>query len=165
MSLQADRSKLKADRSKLKADCSKLKADRSKLKAQSSNYSNNIIITHMATRDFRRLDVWRRAHGMVLRIYRESAGFPALERYGITSQMRRAAVSVPTNIAEGCGRRTNREFRRFLDFATGSASEVEYLLMLTQDLRYLPSDTCEELISEIIAIRKMITSYSKSLVP
>jgi four helix bundle protein len=88
-------------------------------------------------KDFRKLDVWAKAHALTLAIYRVTAGFPTEERYGLTSQLRRAALSIPTNITEGCGRNTDAEFNRFLEIAMGSASETEYLLLLSFDLKYI----------------------------
>ena len=117
----------------------------------------------MPTRDFRRLVIWQRAHQLSLRLYKETATFPAHELYGIVSQIRRAAVSVPTNITEGCGRGTVAELRRFLDIATGSLSELEYLLILTNDLKYIPQGVYEELLEEVTGIRRMITVYRKTL--
>ena len=81
-------------------------------------------------RDFRELKVWQKAHRFVLDLYRHTQGFPAEERFGLTVQLRRAAVSVASNIAEGCGREGERDFARFLSIAGGSASEVEYQLLL-----------------------------------
>jgi four helix bundle protein len=83
--------------------------------------------------------VWNKAHALTLVIYEVSETFPAGERYGLTSQIRRAAASIPTNIAEGCGRSSSADFGRFLQMAMGSASELEYLLMLARDLRMLAS--------------------------
>ena len=79
---------------------------------------------------FTRLEVWKRGHALVLAVYRLTDAFPKEERFGLTAQLRRAAASVPTNIAEGAKRRTNTEFARFLNIAEGSLSEVEYLFML-----------------------------------
>jgi four helix bundle protein len=76
--------------------------------------------------DYRKLTVWQRSHDLVLAIYDATARFPDAERYGLTSQAKRAAVSIPSNIAEGCGRETNNELRRFLFVAMGSASELDY---------------------------------------
>jgi len=84
-------------------------------------------------KDFRKLDVWAKAHALTLAIYRVTAGFPTEERYGLTSQLRRACVSIPTNIAEGCGRNSDAELARFAEIAMGSSSEVEYLLLLSRD--------------------------------
>lgn len=76
--------------------------------------------------NFRDLKVWGKAHAATLLIYRATDGFPSTERYGLTSQMRRAAASIPANIAEGCGRASDADFARFLQIAFGSASELEY---------------------------------------
>ena len=91
-------------------------------------------------RDFRKIAAWRRAHELTLAVYRATGSFPNDERYGLVSQMRRACASISTNVAEGCGRSTNNELARFIDIATGSASEVEYQLLLAKDLGYLPED-------------------------
>lgn len=87
-------------------------------------------------RDFRQLKVWAKAHSLTLAVYRATAAFPREEQYGLTSQLRRAAASIPTNLAEGCGRYGDAELARFVGIAAGSASEVEYLLMLARDLKY-----------------------------
>lgn len=98
---------------------------------------------------FERFEAWQRCHDLVVEIYRVTAGWPAQERFGLVSQIRRAAVSIPTNIAEGATKRGPREFRRFLDIALGSLGEVTYLLRLAHDLGYLTSGE----FSEIEAIR------------
>ena len=90
-------------------------------------------------RDFRNLRVWQIAHELVRRIYIEIVGFPREERYGLASQIRRSAVSIPSNIAEGCGRGTDADFRRFMQMALGSASELDYQLLLANDLGMLSS--------------------------
>lgn len=90
-----------------------------------------------------RLEAWRLAHTPVLRIYEVSARWPPAERFGLTSQVRRAAVSIPTHISEGAGKRGAREFRRYLDIALGSMSEVTYLLRLGRDLNYLSAEEYE----------------------
>lgn len=92
----------------------------------------------MAISSFKDLTVWRESHKLSLEIYRITAGFPRHELFGVTSQLRRAAVSIPTNIAEGAGRRTGKEFVHFLFIARGSAQEVKYLCLLSRDLGYLP---------------------------
>ena len=84
-------------------------------------------------KDFRRLQVWHKAHQLVLVVYRETSNFSADERFGLTRQLRRATVSIPANIAEGCGRRTYDDFARFMDYAMASASEVEHHLLLAAD--------------------------------
>ncbi len=114
-------------------------------------------------RDFRSIKAWERAHALTLRIYRASSGFPGDERFGLVSQMRRACASIPTNMAEGCGRGTNNELARFIDIATGSASEVEYQLLLARDLGYLPEDEYTEFSGEVVEIRRMLLAFNKRL--
>ena len=87
-------------------------------------------------KDFGDLKVWHEAHKLTLAVYRASAAFPREERYGLTAQMRRSAVSVPSNIAEGCGRR-GADFGRFMQIAMGSACELEYQLLLARDLELM----------------------------
>ena len=88
-------------------------------------------------RNFHELKVWGKAHRLVLSVYQATRHFPAEERFGLTLQLRRAAASAPSNIAEGCGREGERELARFLSIAAGSLSEVEYQLLLAHDLGYL----------------------------
>ena len=85
-------------------------------------------------KDFRNLVVWQKSHKLTLDVYEATRKFPKEELYGLVSQLRRACSSIPCNIAEGCGRRGNGEFHRFLQIATGSASEVEYQLLLAHEL-------------------------------
>ena len=84
--------------------------------------------------DFRDLKVWQKSHQLTLEVYRSTATFPREELYGLTSQIRRASSSIPANIAEGCGRNSPNELRRFLEIAMGAASELEYHLLLARDL-------------------------------
>jgi len=114
-------------------------------------------------RDFRKITAWQRAHALTLRVYRTTSGFPRDERFGLVSQIRRACTSIPTNVAEGCGRSTNSELARFIDIATGSASEVEYQLLLAKDLGYLPEDQHANLCAEVIEIRRMLLAFNKTL--
>ena len=114
-------------------------------------------------RDFRKLAVWEKAHHLTLAVYRETKMFPREELFGLTSQMRRAAASVPANIAEGCGRDGNAEFRRFLHIAGGSASELEYHLLLARDLELLPVDAYETLAANTTEIKRMLTSLAQKL--
>jgi len=112
---------------------------------------------------YSRLKVWARAHAVVLRIYEISARFPVDERYGITQQLRRAAVSVPTNIAEGSKRRSSRDFARFINIAEASLAEASYLLVLASDLGLSPSDP--SLLAEMEEISRMLNAlYEKSTV-
>ena len=108
--------------------------------------------------DFRRLQVWDKSHGLTLRIYELTSDFPREEIYGLTSQIRRACASIPTNTAEGCGRETPADFARFLQIATGSASETEYLIQLAHDLKYFNTDQYVELTDEIVSITQVATN-------
>ena len=114
-------------------------------------------------RDFHKLGIWQRSHQLTLDVYRASKVFPKDELFGLTSQIRRAASSVPTNIAEGCGRASNKDYAHFLQIAIGSASEVEYELLLAHDLEYINDEAFNKLTSETIAIRKMIIKYQSEL--
>jgi four helix bundle protein len=106
--------------------------------------------------DFRKLAVWEKAHQLTLHVYRVSAGFPPHEQYGLTSQLRRAATSIPSNIAEGSGRGSDGDFGRFLQMALASANEVEYQLLLARDLAYLDSDTHQSIEPEVVEIKRML---------
>jgi four helix bundle protein len=105
---------------------------------------------------FTELKVWQRSHTLALQLYRLTNGFPAEERFGLTSQLRRAATSVPTNIAEGSKRRTSAEYARFLNIAEGSLAETEYLLILARDLGYLSSEHAAPLLGEVDEIARML---------
>lgn len=116
-------------------------------------------IRKLNMKDFRELQVWHKAHKLVLEIYKVSSKFPKEEIYGLSSQIRRAAASIPTNIAEGCGRVSNKDLKRFLNIAMGSASEVEYQVVLAKDLGYIDSETHSSLNIAIQEIKKMLSSY------
>jgi four helix bundle protein len=113
--------------------------------------------------DFKDLRVWAKAHELTLAIYQETRGFPKEEMYGLTSQLRRAAASVGANIAEGCGRRSDGEMKRFLQIARGSANEVEYHLLLARDLRFLPADEFNDLELKVLEIQRMLASFVQRL--
>lgn len=112
---------------------------------------------------FRDLQVWEKSHNLTLQIYKLTSEFPREEIYGLTSQIRRACASIPTNIAEGCGRESSADFARFLQIAMGSASETEYLILLAHDLKYLTKDQHAELMDTIIRIKKMLINLQKSV--
>ena len=114
-------------------------------------------------RDFRQLKVWDKGHNLVLDIYKHVRSFPQHELYGISSQLKRAAVSIPTNIAEDCGKDTDLELARYMQISMGSASEVEYLLLLTHDLGYLPDNIYDELNTRIVEIKRMLAPFIKKL--
>ena len=105
---------------------------------------------------FANLNVWKRSHALVLDLYRLSAGFPADERFGLTSQIRRAAASVPTNIAEGSKRKSQRDYAHFLNLAEASLAETDYLILLSRDLTYLTTDQAEPLQQEVSEISRML---------
>lgn len=114
-------------------------------------------------KDFKTLDVWRKAHELTLAVYRVTKTFPKEELYGLTSQMRRASSSIATNIAEGCGRRTEADFSRFLQNAFGSACELEYLILLTSDLEMLKKVDSEKLSNDTIEVKKMLAAFIRKL--
>jgi four helix bundle protein len=114
-------------------------------------------------KDFRELKVWDKAHRLAMSVYRVTKDFPAQEQYGLTSQIRRAAVSIPTNIAEGCGRNGDAEFARFLDIAFGSASEVEYLVHLCGELELLQPQPRNQLHADVVEIKRMLSSFLQKL--
>ena len=116
-----------------------------------------------ALRDFRSLKVWEKAHPLTLAVYKATRAFPSEERYGLTRQLRRSAASVPTNIAEGCGRDSERELHRFMSIAAGSASEAEYQLLLARDLGYLPTDAYQGLHSSVTEAKRMLAGFMKKL--
>jgi four helix bundle protein len=105
---------------------------------------------------FTELKVWQRAHAWVLEIYRVTASFPTDERFALTSQLRRAATSVPANIAEGSRRQGQQEYSRFLNIAQASAAEAEYLLILSHDLGYIPTATFDRLTSDLDEVARML---------
>ena len=114
-------------------------------------------------KDYRELKVWEKSHRLALDIYKATQNFPKVELYGVTSQLRRAAASIPTNLAEGCGRRTDGELAQFVQIAAGSASETDYLLLLCHDLQYIDDNNYAALSAHLVEIRKMLTSLIKTL--
>lgn len=112
---------------------------------------------------YENLKVWKKSHEFVIKIYKETKDFPKQEKYGLVSQLRRAAASIPTNIAEGKGSYYNRKLARFLDIARGSAHEVEYLLLLCKDLGYFTDEQYDILSQECNHIVRMLTNFIKNL--
>ena len=107
--------------------------------------------------DFHNIAFWQRSHNLTLEIYKiTQKQFPKEEMYGLTSQIRRAAASIPTNIAEGCGRKSQTELVQFLNIASGSASEVEYELLLAKDINYITIEQYNLMTKEIREIRSML---------
>jgi four helix bundle protein len=117
----------------------------------------------MRTRHFKDLLVWQRSMGLVRSVYRCTDSFPKSEMSGLRSQLRRAAVSVPSNIAEGHGRLSDALFRTFLAQARGSLYEVQTQLMVSEDLGYIQHDLCAPLLSESDEIARMLNGLLKSL--
>ncbi len=113
--------------------------------------------------DFKNLKVWQDSHQLVLEIYKLTTSFPKEELYGLVSQLRRSAVSIPNNIAEGCGRGGQKELANFLNIAMGSACEVEYLLLLALDLKFLMDPQYQSIYGSLVAIKKMLTSLIKKV--
>ena len=112
---------------------------------------------------FRNLKVWEKAHSLTLDIYQASRSFPKEELFGLTSQLRRASASVGANIAEGSCRKGDGEFGRFLHIAIGSASEVEYHLLLARDLKILRNQDYDRLSAGVIEVKRMLASLIRSM--
>jgi four helix bundle protein len=119
--------------------------------------------TGAVMKDFRDLQVWRKAHELTLNSYRATASFPREELYGLTSQIRRCAASVAANIAEGCGKRGNAEFQRFLTIAAGSASELEYHFLLAKDLMYMNREQYGILDEATTEVKRMLASLIRKV--
>lgn len=114
-------------------------------------------------KDFRDLRLWEEAHQLTLTIYQTTASFPCEELYGLSSQMRRCSMSIGANIAEGCGKRGNNEFQRYLGIAAGSASELDYELLLAKDLGYLDSAKYSPLRQDLLRLRKMLSALMQNV--
>ena len=114
-------------------------------------------------RDFRELKVWEKSHALTVDIYQVTIGFPKVELYGLTSQLRRAAISIPANLAEGCGRDSEAELLRFMRIAMGSASELEYELLLAHELQWLEDQTYQRLQTNLTEIRRMLNTFIQRL--
>lgn len=113
--------------------------------------------------DFHKLKVWQKSHALALATYRTTSGFPKEELYGLSSQMRRACISIPANIAEGCGRSGSADFARFLQMAMGSASELEYQFILAMDLGYLPEDDYPVLSEGVSEVKQMLAALMQKV--
>ena len=114
-------------------------------------------------KDFRKLKVWEKSHGLAIAVYRATAGFPRGEVFGLTAQMRRACVSIPSNLAEGCGRRSDAELARFATFSLGSASELEYQLLLARGLGYLEEQEAVALAGAVVEVKRMTSGLISRL--
>ncbi|MBW2466538.1 MAG: four helix bundle protein [Deltaproteobacteria bacterium] len=114
-------------------------------------------------KNFKELLVWQKAHLLTLSLYKITKCFPEDEKYGLVSQIKRAACSIAANIAEGCGGNSDTEFARYLQIALGSASELEYHILLAHDLKMIDASNYEKLTNDVVEIKKMLTSFIKKL--
>lgn len=114
-------------------------------------------------KDFRGLIVWRKSHELTLEVYALTKLFPKEELFGLSNQMRQSSSSIPTNIAEGSGRGSNADFQRFLQMAFGSASELDYQLLLCRDLTYMAESRYMELYESLFEVKKMLASLIRKI--
>lgn len=114
-------------------------------------------------RDYKKLNVWTKSYTFGIQLYKVTKSFPKEEVYGLTSQLRRAALSIPSNIAEGSRRSTEKDFRSFLHIAYGSGAELEVQIMFAKDLNYISPDTCISLLNELEEIMKMLNALIQKL--
>ncbi len=114
-------------------------------------------------RPHHKLDVWKKSIDFVTKIYKLTSNFPEAEKFGLISQLRRASVSIPSNVAEGAARGSQKEFRNFLSIAQGSAAEVETQLIISNKLEYLSNDNFNEVLTQLDDISKMLIGLRKSL--
>lgn len=114
-------------------------------------------------KDFRDLLVWQKAHLLTLAAYEMTGGFPQREIYGLTNQIRRCAASIAANIAEGCGKRGNAEFQRYLNIASGSASELEYHFLLARDLGFLSEPDYQKSDHGVVEVKRMLASLVRKV--
>jgi four helix bundle protein len=158
--------------SELGAQSSELEAHSSKLTAQGSKLTARFgpkpalaspRLRRCEVQDFRNLKVWKKAHQLVLQVYSQTANFPRNEMFGLTSQIRRAAVSVAANVVEGSSRAGDREFARFLHVALASTSEVEYFSILLADLRLLEKSAASRIGTDAVEVRRMLLGLLGSL--
>jgi four helix bundle protein len=121
------------------------------------------IQRYCPVKDFHELKVWQKAHQLTLAVYRITAAFPREERYGLTSQLRRACSSIAANLAEGCGRNGDAELARFCSMAMGSASETEYHLLLARDLKLIKPEDYVGLNQRATELKRMLTALMHKL--
>ena len=114
-------------------------------------------------RNFKNYEVWKLSHQLTLDVYRITSQYPNSERYQIISQMQRAAYSIPSNFSEGCGRKSDKDFNRFLQYSLGSAHELEYFVLLSKDLEFIEEETYQLFEQKINEIKKMLFALSRKL--
>ena len=109
--------------------------------------------------NFRELEFWKRSRVLAINLYSLTKSFPKEEQFGLTNQMRRASVSIPSNIAEGASRSSRKEFARFLEISVGSAHELETQLLIAKEIKLVDNEGYKTINKEIIEITKMVSSY------
>ena len=114
-------------------------------------------------KDFRQLSVWQKSHQLTLALYELTRSFPREEMYGLTAQIRRACSSIPANLAEGCGKDGDAELARYCGIARGSASELEYHLLLASDLKLLKADDYAQVNERVVELKRMLTALIQKL--
>ena len=114
-------------------------------------------------KDFRQLKVWQKSHQLTLALYKVTTSFPREETYGLSAQIRRASSSIAANLAEGCGRNGDAELARYCTIASGSASELEYHLLLARDLKLLKAGDYAPLADHVIELKRMLTALIQKL--
>jgi len=114
-------------------------------------------------RDYKKFLVWEKAHQLTLDVYTNTTSFPKDELFGLVSQMKRSSSSIPTNIAEGCGRNSDKDFCRFLFVAFGSANELEYQILLGMDLNFIENENAQKLLSQVEEVKKMLNGLITKL--
>jgi len=114
-------------------------------------------------KDFRQLTVWQKSHELTLVVYEVTTSFPRGELYGLTAQIRRASSSIPATLAEGCGKDGDAELARYCTIARGSASELEYHLLLARDLKLLKSEDYTQLADSVVEVKRMLTGLIQKL--
>ena len=113
--------------------------------------------------DYKNYKVWQKSHELVIDIYQITSTFPKSEQFNLVSQINRASLSVPTNIVEGCGRETQKELIRFLYISSGSAHELEYLILVSSELKFISTKDSKALLKKIDEIKKMLFSLIKTI--
>jgi four helix bundle protein len=113
--------------------------------------------------NLKELKIWNKAIDLTVNVYKATANFPSDERFGLTSQSRRSAVSIPSNIAEGAGRNSNKEFNNFLGIANGSSYELQTQLVISNKLNLLSNDLLDDLLKQIDEVQKMTFAFQKTL--
>lgn len=115
------------------------------------------------THTFKKIKVWKKAHELVIEIYKDTKSFPENEKFGLTSQIRRASVSIATNIVEGYKRKSNRDFMHFLNIADSSLEETKYHLLLARDLNYMNENKYKKLLNLSDEVGRMLNGFQRKI--